>query len=105
MRVKLEALVEAAARAREDRGKLEAKLADDGDYGHLPKVNRERLLGPRPTWADYVGELHHARDLTGPVNLTHASASQAFGSARHMRAVAMRILEIADEIDPVEVGG
>lgn len=60
--------------------------------------HRANLLGSFPTWAHYVLSLGEAGHV-----VTRSQAEVSLGSARNIRAFALRLLEIADEIAPVEV--
>ena len=94
--VTLDDLHRDAAAAIAARKALDEKLSS-AQYAQLSPQHRANLLGEFPRWAHYV------LSLGEPVRgaLTKAQAQQSLGSARNMRAFALRLLEIADESDPV----
>lgn len=81
---------------------LRARLENPANAHILPQ-HRANLLGEPPMWAHYVLSL--GQPVRGA--LTRAQAEIQIGSARNIRAVGLRCLEIADEIEPVmqHVGG
>lgn len=86
-------LRQAARNAVNDHKRVEERVA-----GAIEDPERRaRLAGPFPHWAAYVLRLGEP----APSAITRARAEQLLGSAANMRVMALRLLEIADEIDPV----
>lgn len=81
-----------ARNAVETYGKIRARVCEA-----VPDpVRQERLIGPFPRWAAYVLKLGEPARVP-----TRSQAEISLGSAAAIRAFALRLLQIADEIDPV----
>lgn len=65
-------------------------------------ARRAALLGAFPSWAHYVLSLGEPAAVGTP---TRAQLEVSLGSAKNMRAFALRILAVADQVDPVELPG
>lgn len=68
-----------------------------GKPDHKPEY-RANLVGEFPMWAHYV--LTMGEPARGAVTLAQVQVS--LGTARNIRAFALRLLELADEQEPVE---
>lgn len=93
-------LQRAAAAAIADHESRAKKIDEFAPHirGFKPE-HRANLLGPFPAWADYVLSLGEPATATP----TRAQLEVSLGSARNMRAFALRILAIADDVSPLEV--